>query len=771
MASAAQNSFSGGEWSPYLSERVDLAKYGTACDTLQNLILTKYGAVRRRPGTQFIAEAKHADKQCRLFKFQFSVTTTFVIEMGDQYLRFFSNGTQVTSGGSAYEVVSPYTEAQLRDVHVAQINDEMRFVHPDHPPYLLRRVADDNWTFAEIEYSQPALRDENLDESLTIQASATTGTGITLTAVGHTFDEDGIGGYYRIGHARETSDVQIQISAANEGSATTGLRVKGDWEIFTAGTWAATVVLQRSVNGGSWETLRSWTGARDRNISATGTEVVDNVKLRIFIQDHTSGGPGGDNPRAVLEVVNSENYGVAKITAVAAGGATATADVVVPLESDTATFKWSEGAWSPHRGYPRTISLHEARLYYGGNAAQAQTIWASDIDGYDRFTEEDLEDSDSFRVTLGGTEFNAIQWISTSPKNLLIGTTGGEWSLSSGDEANLLTGTSVRAVRESELGSEHLQPVTANNVVLFLQKGARDISEIVYSFEQDGFINANLTELAEHITNGGIEEMAYQKHRDSILWAITGNGNLIGLTYVRKQEVVGWHRHTTQGSFESVAVIGANEEEEEIWFSVKRTVNGGTVRYIERFYPDMWRLQESAIVPSELMYVDSGVRVSGSSLTSATASHLYLEPVSILEDGATTPEQTLDANGTATLVNPSDVVMVGLPFTSVLEPTSIETSLDDGTSQGRQKRIHKLIVSVFKTSTFQIGPDTSTLDTVFIRDTEDEMDKAPDLVTKQLSKEMPSRWSADSTVVIVQDQPLPLTVLSLIRNVTIRGHA
>ena len=771
MASLAQYSFAGGEWSPFVSERVDLAKYSSACLTMENMILSFNGTARRRPGTEYIADAKHADRQCRLLKFQFSVTTTFVLEVGHLYMRFFSNGVQVTSGGSPYEIVSPYSEDELRDIHYSQVNDEMRFVHPDHPPYVLRRLADDNWTFAEIKYSQPALRDENLDESQTITPSATTGTGITLTATGFTFDEDSTGGYYRIGHVRDNSDSVLTIGPATNNTGSTPIKVKGDWEVFTAGTWAATLALQRRVSAtGVWETIRTWTGNRDRNISASGTELEDDIEFRWFMTDWTSGQASGDGPRAVLEVVASESYGVVKLTAVASGGATATADVVVAMIDTTATFRWSEGAWSSARGFPRSITLHQSRMYYGGNAAQAQTLWASDIDGYDRFTEENLQDSDAFRLTLGSKEFNGIQWITSSPKNLLIGTTGGEWSLSSGDESNILTATSARVKPESELGSEHLQPITANTVVLFTQKGARDVSEIVYSFEQDGFINAKLTELSEHVTKGGIKEVAYQKQRDPILWCVTGDGILAGLTYSRKQEVVGWHRHTTQGSFESVAVIASNLEEDEVWFSVKRTINGATTRYIERFYPDMLRGQDDAVNGSDLMYVDSGFYETGSGLTSVTVPHLYTENVAVLEDGSTTPRQDAEYDGTVTMVNPADKVMVGLPFTSTIEPTNLEVPLRDGTSQGREKRIHKVIVSTYKTSTFKIGNGNKT-DTVYSRTTEDAMDTAPPLLTTKVGKDVPSQWSQNLTVKIIQDKPLPLTLLGLIRNYRIEGNA
>lgn len=768
MPSSAQIAFNAGEWSPYLLDRIDLKDYARACLTLENFILTQYGAARRRPGFEYIAAQKHSTKECRLLKFQFSTTTTFILEVGEQYIRFFSNRAQVVSGATPVEVSTPYLEAELKDIQTAQVNDEMRFVHPDHPPYILKRITDTSWTFEEIEYTQPPLRDENLDETKTIATSATTGTGITLTASGFTFDSDVVGGYYRIGHDREDASVKIGINFANNDTASSALAIKGDWEIYTSGSWSGRVTVQRSLNGGAWINLRSWSATHDRNISDSGTETEDGVRLRIFISDMSSGSNQA-NTFATLEAVNATDYGVVKVTAVAGGGATATANVVRDLLDTAATFQWSEGAWSDARGFPRSIASHQSRLYFGGNAAQAQTIWASDVDDFDRFTEEDIQDSDSFRLTIGSTQFDAIQWILPSSKNLLIGTVGTAWSLSSGDEANLITGLTARVYPELGIGSEHIQPIKVENVALFVALGQRRLIEFVYSFEQDGFIAADLTDLGEHVTKGGIKHLAYQSTRDSVVWAVTGDGVLIGLSYVRQQNVVGWHRHTTEGTFESVAVISTGDEEEEIWCSVKRTVNGSTVRYIESMYPDMWRAQEDATYPTDLVYVDSALISESAAQTSVAVAHLVGEDVDILEDGATVPTQTVPASTNVTMVNAADKVIVGLPFTSTLEPMPLEVASDSGTSQGMHKRIQSVIASVFNTSTFKMGPSGSRLDIIYARDTEDPLDTPPPLLTARPKRVVPSEWSRKTVIRLVQDQPLPLTVLSLVRNYELGG--
>ena len=147
-------SFNAGELSPRLESRPDLEKYASACRTLENFVIMPYGGVNRRPGFQYIGAARYADKKCRLIGFNFSTTTNFILELGDLYVRFWSNGVQVESApGVPLNVASPYLEAQLQDVQYVQINDVMYLAHPSHPVQKLSRISDTNWTLAPVAWT------------------------------------------------------------------------------------------------------------------------------------------------------------------------------------------------------------------------------------------------------------------------------------------------------------------------------------------------------------------------------------------------------------------------------------------------------------------------------------------------------------------------------------------------------------------------------------------------------------------------------------------
>ena len=139
-----------GELSPYMDARTDVEKYRSGCRKLENMVVLPYGGVYRRAGTEYLGEAKNANQRCRLIGFNFSVTTRFVLEFGHQYIRVWGNDSQVLSGGSPLEIVSPYQESELRELQYLQVNDIMYLAHANHAARKLSRISDPNWTLTTV---------------------------------------------------------------------------------------------------------------------------------------------------------------------------------------------------------------------------------------------------------------------------------------------------------------------------------------------------------------------------------------------------------------------------------------------------------------------------------------------------------------------------------------------------------------------------------------------------------------------------------------------
>ena len=752
-------SFNAGELSPRLESRPDLEKYASACRTLENFVIMPYGGVNRRPGFQHIATA--GQLRCRLIGFNFSTTTNFILEIGLSYIRFFSNGARVeTSPGVLYQIFSPYLVEQLDDVQYVQINDVMYLTHPSHPVYKLSRIADTNWTLAPVAWDYPAFRDENVT-STTITPSATTGA-VTLTASASVFDPGDVGGYYQIVHKRTTAYVERAISSTGVSGS---LRVIGPWDFRTYGTWTATLNIQRRYGSGPWETIRTFRGTSDRNISSSGDEATE-CELRINVTDWSA---GAATTRAYIEAQDSGVYGVVKVTGYTSP-TVVTGSVIKAIFAATATEFWAEGSWSPRRGFPRTVAMHEQRLFFGGNTAEPQTIWGSKINDFETFRTGTYDDS-ALNFTIASSESNAINWM-VSQQVLCVGTAGYEYIVSANSADAAITPSSIHIRPQSHFGSKYSRALLANEVTLFIQRQGRKVREFVFQFEKDGYVSADLTLLADHVTSGGITQIAFQSQPDAILWVVTGDGILAGMTYERGQNVVGWHRHTTDGVFESVATIyGQGTGGDEVWCSIRRTVNGVTARYIERMDPAYRETLEEETKAS-WFYVDSGKTFTSVSTTTPVNGliHLIGKTVSILADGAVVPPQTVSALGQITLPYPASVVTVGLPYTSTLKPMPLDPGqLPDGSAQGRKFRVNRMVVRIYKSLGGEVEVEEGAWDPIYSRDTADLMGSSPPVFTGDKTVMVARPYEDKGTIQIRQTQPLPLTILALIPKYDVIG--
>jgi hypothetical protein len=190
-----QNAFSAGEWAPRTAARSDLAKFKNAAQTLQNVTCFKQGGVTRRPGTRYVATVKTPSKKTRLVPFISASNQAFVLEFGENYIRFYKNGAPVLSGGVPYQVATTYLATEIFQLHFAQSVDVLYIAHPNHAPSELLHFSDTSWNLILLNFGAGAFgftngpyrnEDELVPGSgnlgFTLTPSATTGGTITITA-------------------------------------------------------------------------------------------------------------------------------------------------------------------------------------------------------------------------------------------------------------------------------------------------------------------------------------------------------------------------------------------------------------------------------------------------------------------------------------------------------------------------------------------------------------------------------------------------------------
>ena len=440
------------------------------------------------------------------------------------------------------------------------------------------------------------------------------------------------------------------------------------------------------------------------------------------------------------------------VSSAAAGtkaGANVTRWLSASARNGAKTLFWSEAAFSAKRGYPRSVAMHEQRLCFGGTSSQPNTIWCSQIDNFENF-KTGVTASDAVQFTLAASEGNRINWM-YSQSQLLIGTSGDEWTIGSADSASSLSATNVQASRQSSYGSKYMRAALVNDVLLFVQRNGRKVRELVYELNKDGWVAPDLTLLAEHITSGEIVEVAYQQQPDAVLWCVRGDGTLIAMTYERDQKVVGWHRHVIadNADVESVATIYGNGTEDEVWMVVKRTVSGQDYRTIERF-PLLWRKHIDDQTINSWRYLDGwSAFPSGEAGRSLFGiAHLNGKTVTIVQEGQAPITRTVTLG--VVVLPAATAGYLGLPYTSTLTPMKLDMDLEDGSSQGRKKRIHKIIARLYKSRGGEIS--TNNGQWYALADT---------LSTGDQKMILAGAFGLDADVTLRQTAPYPMAVIAL----------
>ena len=197
--------------------------------------------------------------------------------------------------------------------------------------------------------------------------------------------------------------------------------------------------------------------------------------------------------------------------------------------------------------YPSSVTFFEQRLVFAGSNNNPQSVWFSKSAAYTNFT-TGANDTDAMVYTIASNKVNAIRFMSAQ-RSLIIGTVGGEFVVSASGTTSPITPTNIQIQRQTAHGAANQDAIQIENVTMFLQRAKRKIRELTYNLNIDQYQTQDMTLLAEHITDGGILEMAYQQEPDSILWCVRNDGTLLGFTYARAEEVVGWHKHVLGGVF------------------------------------------------------------------------------------------------------------------------------------------------------------------------------------------------------------------------------
>ena len=458
---------------------------------------------------------------------------------------------------------------------------------------------------------------------------------------------------------------------------------------------------------------------------------------------------------------------------------------------------WRIGAWggSPGPGFPRAVGFSEQRLWYGGTPGAPNTIWSSRSADFQGFGPDDpglpdpievggipsdhsITDQSSISAFLVSGEINIIHWLAEL-RVLIGGTAGGLWRIQSSTLLEPATPTNINPHMSASTSSAAIQPIKANEVLVYVCESRCRLLAATFSAEKDTFVPRDLNILADHLPLPGIDDIAWSPIPWQVIWCARTDGRLISCNFNDEQDVTAWAQHKVGGSWvgdvsaglpatdfgaiESVASISSGDHlprrYSQTWMIVKRTINGVTRRYVEWMTPRFEvneDLDNAAFVDSHLVPYDGVAKTLFTGLD-----HLEGETVAVWADGSDQPDQVV-TGGEVTIDTAASKVVIGLRQNTRIETLPLKFAIDRlGSARSRIGRHIETSIALFQTSGLLIGPDEASLAQIPFRSVDDPMDAPPPLFTGVIHIDPHDHWDREGILLFGQNTAGPLTFLGL----------
>lgn len=831
-SNVVKESYNAGELSPNMYGRTDFDDYKQGLEIAENVFALAEGPITRRAGSRYVAAAGNsASGASRLKRFEFSTSDAYMIELYASAMRFFRIQGQIVSNditasitnGTFDSDISGWTDSSTGTGSIAHnsTNNSMDLTENSGNGIAEQQVTNALATEHVIKFrvrGVAGIGAERADKRAGLELQIGTSTGGSEISSWQMY---GVG-YHCVAFTATAADFFIQFRNSITGTTfeLDDVSIIDDAAVSVDTPYAESELFD--VDGpqsadvlylyhGSHPTYRlsrfghtSWSMEEvawrdgpylDMNTSSTtltpgattGTSVTVTASSVTGINDDT-----GFQSTDVGRLVRIDNpasgidWGYGVIIAVT-NTTTVTVYVLRDFLSTNADTRWRLGAWSATDGYPVAGGFYEQRLWSGGSGASVQRADGSQTADFENMApdsanssdewDDTVEDDDAISHVLAAGDVNAILWISAGQDTMVIGTQGGEWVPSS--QGAVLTPTDKTFRRQTAHGSKSgVQPLRIGHATIFLQRAARKLREFVF-VDQEGYRAPNLTRVAEHITRGGIKQLAYAEEPDSLIYATRNDGQLVCMTYRRDEDVVAYTRFILGGNFggndpvvescdtipgkDGAGQVESSEDRDEVWLVVKRTIDGGTVRYVEF----LERQQDDDDDDDDQYYSDSLITYDSTATDTITGlDHLEGETVKVLADGAVHPDKTV-ASGQITLDRTYSTVQAGLGYTHRIKDLKVLAGTRAGTAVTLVKQIFTVGFVLLRTGVVRFGNSFTNQKAIDFREVGDAMDTNVPLFSGERTEDFDSGWVTDDRLYISQDDPVAFTMAACVYSIDV----
>lgn len=750
-----------GEVTPLIGGRPDLQDYQLGLSLCQNFLLLKTGGVTRMPGTADLAALADATQTAVLRPFIFNQSQAYALEFGEYTIRFFTVDGQVLDTGVPVEVVSPYALADLPNISITSLGDVVYIFCAGHQPRKLTRTSDVSWALSAYDPTggpwlpatpsatrlRPSGTGHAIPEMTGLSAPSGTaysyGPTSTTATAWNAFDRDpgtaltsvnpgngylqydyGVGnsevitGYFLQAPMTRDEAAAMPISWSIEGSPDAVTWTVLDTHTGTSDWWHGEVRHYDIGNTVAFRYIRMAWDAGGRTGSATGdgvrlaqwcpllspaTQTPFNLTASSVAGLNGGAGFSADDVGRPIRLLASD--GTWRHCVIEAYTSSTVVTITVhgpsPLPNTNAVTLWQLGAWGETPGWPKHVAKHKSRLASSATDTEPRTTWLSVSAIFeDMSVSSPLVDDDAMTLTDVAGDMDDTLWLTSNGEDLILGTVGGVRVLTKQDAGLPLSPNNVDQTGKSSIRVGDVTPVWVDKVLVFANKQRKALGETAFSLDEGGYVERELTVLAEHLFLGKIKEMAMQASPVPVLWVVLDDGSLRACVYDRPNKIFGVSRVVFPGtavSVESVCVIPGSAYDVPM-LVVKRTVNGTATYRVERVAQPYRADDEDTPHP---VYLASSATYSGGATSTITGlTHLEGETVAVYDitAGGDLGDATV-ASGQITVPGGGTVTsaLVGLRMTSSIKMLPTPRVASNGEYAGVALRTTGFALDVFET--------------------------------------------------------------------------
>jgi len=701
------------------------------------------------------------------------------------FIQFEQRGrTQVIVGSCQVEasgtltLPTPYILSNLYDtnscsqIRYAQSGDIVYIACSGLRPRKIERRDNDSWSITQYQPDNgPLVGQTDAQSNISLSCNVTEGNG-TLTASSALFKSTDVGQlFYLFCQGQNQSYMLSAADRYTEAIAISGVGADRTLCFNRSGTWTATLTLQRSyvsATSGFIDQATTYAGNGQTNLPITTDNVLAWVKLGIKSANYTSGdvvidfpAPGLANtsigtgtPDATSPAsAGGSGAGIVRVTAFTSS-TSVSVEVTQYVKSTQATKDWRRSEWSDDNTWPTAVGFFDGRIWWSSK----DKVWGSVSDDYENFDIDKTGDSAPINRSVGFGPIGTINWILPLTR-MIVGRDMSETAIRSSAFDEPVTPTNFTLKDCSTQGSNRVQAVKIDSKGVFVQQSQRKVYELAYNVQIGDYAARDLTRLNLDIGENLFTQMAVQRQPDTMIHFVDGAGDVAALVYDADDAVEAWWKITTNGTIEDVVVL-PGDLEDSVYYVVKRTINGSTKRYLEKF-----ARRDECIGGTLNKNVDSHIVVSQAASTTITGlSTLEGATVCVWADGKDQGTAVV-SGGQITISNAVSNAVVGLSYNATFKSAKLAYAAQKGTALTQTKRVDELGLVLVNThyQGIQYGKDSTHLDN--LPKVELSQTTAVDTIWSTYDQRQfafSGVYDTDSRIYLKASSPRPATILGAV---------